>query len=1092
MSETGLLLGRLAAPLRRLATFGWGLAALGVVVLGLGLAAWAARLGWFAEPWWVLVAWPLVAGGAVTLGVVLTRRGRALSAGWLASLLEAGGFREGALRAHLAPAAHGTSEELFRLADRRQAGELESAAAGSLDAIRGNLSRRARRGGVVLAAGALVFLSSRPLTGPAAMLWRPRLAWEATVAPLRLAVDHGEVDRGAQVAVFVEARGRQHAILWSRAPGEAWRGRGLTLDSLGQAREQIGPLSSDLFLRVTSGGRQSDTLQVKVRLPAFLGSLTVTARYPHYLGLEDEPVSTAGDTVVVPAGTRLETRGEATAPLRGARWDAGTISVPLSIGGSAFSGAFVPAGSRTYQLTLVTDGARPLVGDTIRIPVVAVPDSAPHVDVPVPGADTVAPLSLKVPLVVDVQDDHGVTQVTVESRRISRLGFADPARLENVPLPSAQSNRAVLTWEFDLNTRGLLPGDTVRYVVQARDNSPAGQTARSREYILRLPSLSEIREAARQGSEAVGRRLDSVAQASRQLERQTEDLAQERPRPSNNQAGAGEQSLSFENARRAESVAERSQQLLEQAQQVKDALEALRQSAEAAGLNDPEWMQRLAEIRDQLEQALTPELRQRLAELQRALQDLDPEQTKDALEKLAEAQQQLRDALERSRELFKRAATEGELANLSAEAKDLEEAQRQWNQQVPALDSTRASREEQANATRADSLGAALDQLSKQVGSEGQQRQDAVQQLGQKASNAARQMRQAAQSASRGQKQRAKQQGEQALQELGSLDDELNEQREQMQDQWRQEIIDAIDRALGETTQLAEHELDLSESFRRGDAGAGVRGEQGAVEEGVERLLEQMKDLSGKNALVSPGTAVALATARDLMTRSREALATAAPNTREAGRRSAEAVDALNAAAHSMIRSRSQVAGSSSGSGLAEAIEQMNQMAQQQGQMGQQSAGLLPMAGNGAMQEQIRQLGAQQRALAERLERLQAGGNMPGAGELSEEAKELARQLEGGRLDRPTVERQERLFRRMLDAGRTLQGHEEDERKERQSTTARDDSIHLPPSLRQKLGGDDALYRVPSWERLQALTPEERRLVVEYFRRLSQAGSGPR
>ena len=37
-----------------------------------------------------------------------------------------------------------------------------------------------------------------------------------------------------------------------------------------------------------------------------------------------------------------------------------------------------------------------------------------------------------------------------------------------------------------------------------------------------------------------------------------------------------------------------------------------------------------------------------------------------------------------------------------------------------------------------------------------------------------------------------------------------------------------------------------------------------------------------------------------------------------------------------------------------------------------------------------------------------------------------------------------RLFRRMLDAGRTLQGKEEDERKERQSTTATDDSVHLP------------------------------------------------
>jgi hypothetical protein len=78
----------------------------------------------------------------------------------------------------------------------------------------------------------------------------------------------------------------------------------------------------------------------------------------------------------------------------------------------------------------------------------------------------------------------------------------------------------------------------------------------------------------------------------------------------------------------------------------------------------------------------------------------------------------------------------------------------------------------------------------------------------------------------------------------------------------------------------------------------------------------------------------------------------------------------------------------------------------------------------------------------------------------------------------------------MLDAGRTLQGREEDEQKERQSTTATDDSVHLPPALRARLAGDDDRLRVPTWDELQQLSPEERRLVVDYFRRLTEAG-GP-
>ena len=62
------------------------------------------------------------------------------------------------------------------------------------------------------------------------------------------------------------------------------RPRGVRLDSLGRARSRPPPLQSDLFARLTSGGRASDTVLVRVRLPVFLGTLNVIAHYPSYLG----------------------------------------------------------------------------------------------------------------------------------------------------------------------------------------------------------------------------------------------------------------------------------------------------------------------------------------------------------------------------------------------------------------------------------------------------------------------------------------------------------------------------------------------------------------------------------------------------------------------------------------------------------------------------------------------------------------------------------------------------------------------------------------------------------------------------------------
>ncbi|HYF39658.1 MAG TPA: DUF4175 family protein, partial [Gemmatimonadales bacterium] len=892
------------------------------------------------------------------------------------------------------------------------------------------------------------------------------------------------VDRGQPVELHLEALGRRAGTLWMRSPGEAWKPTGVRLDSLGKAIVSTPPLTADLFARFSSGSRSSDTVAVKVRLPVFLGSLEVVARYPGYLKLESEPVPTSGDTLILPAGTRLVTRGEITAPLARAAWIAGKIIDSLRVSGTRFEGSFTPPRSGEYHLALVTESGAAVAGDSVRLPVRIVPDSAPSVDIPVPGADTLAPLSLKLPLVIDVRDDHSVTEVTLESRRISRLGVVDSTLRTTIPVPPEQPDRAILTHSLDLNRRGLLPGDTVRYRATARDNAPRRNVGTSREFVLRLPTMSEVRAAQRAASQAVSGQLDSVLSESRRIERQTQDLARERPRSSGNRPDRASEALSYEEAQRAEAVAKSQEDVVRQAETLKQSLEALRRSAEAAGMNDTAWQRQLSEIRDQLERALSPELREKLAALQQALRELDPERAKDALEQLAQVQQQLREALERSRELFRRAALEGDLANLAQESRELAQEQRQWNQRAGSADSLRSARLEQQLAQRADSLAAALKRMA--TGTAGAEQQPNPADPAKQAARAAGKMRQAAQSARQGQRSQARQQGEDASRSLDPLEQQLQQQRREMQQQWRREVVAAMDQALAETSQLAERQLRVQEQLQRGEPNAATRAEQAAIEEGVKKVLEQMKQTGGKNALVSPGIAAALGAAQLQMREAREAISSAAPNTREAAEQAGGAVDQLNAAAHQLIRTREDVAGSQSGSGLAEAMQRMAELAKQQGGLGREGAGLLPLAGKGALSERLQQLAARQRALAQELEKMRGQGDISGAGQMADEARELARRLEAGRLDRQIVERQERLFRRMLDAGRTLQGREEDEKKERQSTTATEDSVRLPPALRARLQGNDQRLRVPSWEELQALSPEERRLVVDYFRRLAQ------
>ncbi|MDH5283730.1 MAG: hypothetical protein OEW80_07590, partial [Gemmatimonadota bacterium] len=964
MNQTAAVLHAELLPLRWLAIMARGGVAAGAAAGVLGGFAWLFRLDWLESLWWVPAAWMLAGAFGIGLGWLGVRRLLALSPAWLADRLEATGFRRGSLRAHLEAAQSGTSQSLLSAADDLQARSLHAEGRAMLAAVAEGFRRSAVRGGMALATGVMIAASSRIGGGTSPLLWSPLQAAALLRAPVALTVAEAEVEPGSTVSASIRARGRREAILWSRSPGETWRGEGVRLDSLGEAVRAIGPLKSDLFLRVTSGGRSSDTVGIRVRLPAFLGELSITARYPRYLGIEDEPIPTDGDTVIVPEGTRLDIRGTATVPLNRAALVSGSNMQGLAVEENRFHGVLTPVASRTWTLAFSARDGRPVGGDSVWIPVVVVRDSLPTVDLPVPGADTVLTALSRVPVVISAQDDHGITAMVLETWRVSRLGDSGAVKRDSVALPPDRDRQVIAPVELDLEHRGLLPGDTLRIRVRVRDNSPRAQEGVSREYALRLATRAELRESARQSGDGLRERLAEVSEESRRLERRTEDLASGQNRRGEQSGSSQGDQLSYQEARRAEAIAESQTELMRQAEELQDSLEQLQASAEAAGLDDPEFQRRLEEVRDQLARALTPELRQRLADLQQALTQLDGERTRTALERLAEAQRQLREALERSRELFERAALEGDLANLEAEVRELATEQRSWSEEVATRDSLAAAREEASLAERADSMAAMLQRAAEEA-SRGEGPREGLEEVAESLREAAQQMKQAGSDAQRGDRASAQRKGMQAAEQLDPLGEQVAGEREAMQQEWRQEVVDALDRVLADATRLADRQLGIAEALQAEGSTPGLRAEQGAVEDGVQRLLEQVQELSGKNALVSTQPAVALAAGRDAMREVRESLASAAANTRDAGRRAADAVDALNAAAHGLVRARGAVEGSASGSGMAEALQQLNQMAQQQGQLGQQAGSLLPMAGQGGQaQEQLRALGAQQRSLA--------------------------------------------------------------------------------------------------------------------------------
>jgi hypothetical protein len=204
-----------------------------------------------------------------------------------------------------------------------------------------------------------------------------------------------------------------------------------------------------------------------------------------------------------------------------------------------------------------------------------------------------------------------------------------------------------------------------------------------------------------------------------------------------------------------------------------------------------------------------------------------------------------------------------------------------------------------------------------------------------------------------------------------------------------------------------------------------------------------------------------------------------------------DAADALRQAAASLARDRERAGNSQTASGLPEMMQQMREMASQQGQLNGQAASLLPSLGQTAGQSQgaardeaMKQLAQKQRQLAQKLADASDADPTGRSDALAREAREIAQQLERGSLDPSVIDRQQRLFGRMLDAGRTLEQDQRDDGNHREARSG-EGITGAAPATGTSSGAAAAKFREPTWDELRGLSAEDRRLVIEYFRRLN-------
>jgi len=1065
-----------------------GSVALALVVTSAVIGAGAWLLG---ESRWIvlprvtpLVVWTVLAlaDGAVVWWAVKRLRRELAQPSVAAAIEREQTLRAGALRGVI-EVAHRTA--LARRADRTLAATLSQRGPTLAPQLRRSSRARAMRTIAVAAATLALLLWASPALNDGLMaIRRPIAAWRGTLVP-RLAFRDlpAELLRGEALRVKVEAKGRRRLHLSARATGEGWRDALLSVDSAsGLATTTLGPVRGDLLLVATDGRSATDTMVVRVTDRPFVGGVLLRALYPAYLGRAPEGLP-VGEPARVPQGTVIEIAGRASTALQRVYVRGANDSVAFTTNGHAFHGQLVP--SRSERFDWFAFGAKgPIADIPLPLEIEVIPDSIPRVELVSPPADTIVAMTDRLPMQITVTDDHGLASVEVHSSRDAGTGKREPIVAQRISGPQGTLWNGTPT--LDLASRDLKPGDALRIQIVAIDNSPWAQRGVSRELVLRIPTMEERRSLARAAADSTASEARQTAAAQKSLEQRTDEASRERGARNQNSNGAKgaegarqrEKDMSFESAEKARALAQEQRALTERVNKLKDAAAKLEEQLKQAAALDTALARQLREAQDLLRDALTPELLEQMKKLENATRELSGDQARDALKNLAEMQRRLREQLEKSAEMLKRAALEGAMETLKDEAKEIADKQR-------ALADSADRVPPDSKQQRSTQLADRSERLSKDV----QQLQNRLER--DKANAGAQKTASAQQHASASEKNMRQQDARSASEQMDQAARDMQQAREQQVGEWKKELTAALDESIQELLEMAREESSIEEKAR--EAGRDnskneqLRGQQSTVQQGVDKTGERLQREGQKSSLLSGRAQRAMSEAKQRVGQATQQLSEPRGG-QQASSTLGEASEALNRAAAALARDRERANNASSATGFAEMLQQMQEMAKKQGSINAQAQGLMPIPGQGSMtpeaQATARMLARQQRSIAQQLEDIGEAAGGDRAGELAKEARQLAEALEQTHVDASTVARQQQLFRRLLDAGRSLEKEEREDNEKREAKAAKGDE-HFDPGQGATRGRAASRFREPTWGDLRGLSADERRAILEYFKRIN-------
>ena len=308
----------------------------------------------------------------------------------------------------------------------------------------------------------------------------------------------------------------------------------------------------------------------------------------------------------------------------------------------------------------------------------------------------------------EVKDDYGFSKLEFKYKVVSPEDSALSAFTQNNEKSvSIAINKSVTQDNFfhywDISPLGIMPGDQIEYYFEVWDNDGVNgaKSARTQKMVFKAPTLQQLSEATEKQNNKIKDDLQSSIKKAKDLQKDMNDISKRM---------LDKKAVGFEEKKKI-------QDLLDKQKELQKTVEELQKENTRNNNEQNEYKpqdEQLAEKQAQLEklfnELMSDEMKEKIKELQKMLENFDKEKTQEALDKMKLDNKDLEKQLDRQLELFKQLELEKKLKDAQTKLEDLSKKQSDLAEKAKDKDADSKQLE-----SKQDELNKKFDEIKKDI-----------------------------------------------------------------------------------------------------------------------------------------------------------------------------------------------------------------------------------------------------------------------------------------------------------------------------------------------------------------------------------------